>query len=146
MLDDTNPITSFEGHFDTLQEELDWMIRAQSLLQFTTAERAKRPLDDWSYGPNFFDSLRECEHGDMSRASLIRTMVFVLMGKEATQKGLQQHRLREGRGGDDADRLDEEGNVIYRVTVHGQYRLHYTRNVANHVKFLSVNTHDELLR
>lgn len=86
MLDDTNPITSFEGHFDTLQEELDWMIRAQSLLQFTTAERAKRPLDDWSYGPNFFDSLRECEHGNMSHASLIRTMVFVLMGNEATQK------------------------------------------------------------
>lgn len=146
MLDDTNPITSFEGHFDTLQEELDWMIRAQSLLQFTTAERAKRPLDDWSYGPNFFDSLRECEHGNMSHASLIRTMVFVLMGNEATQKGLQQHRLREGRGGDDADRLDEEGNVIYRVTVHGQYRLHYTRDAVNHVKFLSVNTHDELLR
>ncbi len=56
--------------------------------------------------------------------------------------GARTHRLREGSGGNDAARLDENGNYIYRVNVHGQYRLHYTRDAAHHVTFRSVTPHD----
>ena len=139
--DDASPLAPFTGLFPSIREEIDWQLRAQSLLQFSVAERLARPLDDWSYAPGFFDSLAECEHGDMSRMSLLRTMLFVLMGRDDLN-GARAHRLREGSGGDDADRVDEHGNYIYRVNVHGQYRLHYTHDTARHVTFRSVGTHD----
>lgn len=141
---ETNPLAVFGGRFASAREELDWQLRAQSLLQFTVEERGRRPLAQWSYGGGFFDSLGECKHGDMSRWSLIRTMLLVLAGKE-TLSGLRQHQLRTGRGGDNPGRKDEHGNTIYRCNVHGQYRLHFTRDGAGHVTFLSVNTHDDLL-
>lgn len=141
---EANPLAVFSGRFASAREELDWQLRAQSLLQFTVEERERRPLAQWSYADGFFDSLAECEHGDMSRWSLIRTMLLVLTGKE-TLNGLRQHQLRTGRGGDNPGRKDEHGNTIYRCNVHGQYRLHFTRDGAGHVTFLSVNTHDDLL-
>lgn len=143
-IEETNPLAVFSGRFASAREELDWQLRAQSLLQFTVGERERRPLAQWSYGSGFFDSLAECEHGDMSRWSLICTMLLVLAGKE-TLNGLRQHQLRTGRGGDNPGRKDERGNAIYRCNVHGQYRLHFTRDGAGHVTFLSVNTHDDLL-
>ena len=143
--DRTNPLAPFTGLFPSVREELDWQLRAQSLLQFNLEDRMARPLGEWSYSTGFFDSLEECEQGDMSRMSLLRTMLFVLMGRDDLN-GARAHRLREGRGGDDAARLDENGNCIYRVNVHGQYRLHYTRDAARHVTFRSVGTHDAELR
>ena len=143
--DDASPLAPFMGLFPSIREEIDWQLRAQSLLQFSVAERLAHPLDDWSYAPDFFDSLAECEHGDMSRMSLLRTMLFVLMGRDDLN-GARAHRLREGSGGDNADRLDEHGNYIYRVNVHGQYRLHYTHDAAHHVTFRSVGPHDAELR
>ena len=143
-IEETNPLAVFSGRFASAREELDWQLRAQSLLQFTVGERERRPLAQWSYGSGFFDSLAECEHGDMSRWSLICTMLLVLAGKE-TLNGLRQHQLRTGRGGDNPGRKDERGNAIYRCNVHGQYRLHFTRGGTGHVTFLSVNTHDDLL-
>ncbi len=59
--------------------------------------------------------------------------------------GLRHHQLRTGRGGDNPGRKDAHGNTIYRCNVHGQYRLHFTRNGAERVTFLSVNTHGDLL-
>lgn len=141
---ETNPLAVFSGRFASAREELDWQLRAQSLLQFTVEERGRRPLAQWSYGGGFFDSLAECEHGDMSRWSLIRTMLLVLAGKE-TLNGLRHHQLRAGRGGDNPGRKDAHGNTIYRCNVHGQYRLHFTRDGAERVTFLSVNTHGDLL-
>ena len=141
---EANPLAVFSGRFASAREELDWQLRAQSLLQFTVEERERRPLAQWSYADGFFDSLAECEHGDMSRWSLIRTMLLVLTGKE-TLNGLRQHQLRTGRGGDNPGRKDEHGNTIYRCNVHGQYRLHFTRGGVDRVTFLSVNTHDDLL-
>ena len=35
---------------------------------------------------------------------------------------------------------------IYRVNVHGQYRLHFTRDSEHHVTFRSVGTHESELR
>jgi hypothetical protein len=139
--DNTNPLAPFTGLFPSIREEIDWQLQAQSLLQFNVADRMARPLDEWSYSPGFFDALMECEHGDMSRSSLLHTMLFVLMGHDDLN-GARTHRLRKGSGGDDADRLDENGNYIYRVNVHGQYRLHYTRDAARHVTFRSVGVHD----
>lgn len=143
--DDASPLAPFTGLFPSIREEFDWQLRAQSLLQFSVAERVAHPLDDWSYASGFFDSLAECEHGDMSRMSLLRTMLFVLMGRDDLN-GARAHRLREGNGGDDAGRVDEHGNYIYRVNVHGQYRLHYTHDTAHHITFRSVGPHDAELR
>lgn len=143
--DDTSPLAPFTGLFPSMRDELDWQLHAQSLLQFSVAERVARPLDDWSYLPGFFDTLVECEHGDMFRTPLLRTMLFVLTGHDDLN-GSRTHRLREGGGGDDADRVDENGNYIYRVDVHGQYRLHYVRDAAHHVIFRSVGPHDAELR
>lgn len=145
MQDDTSPLAPFTGLFPSMRDELDWQLHAQSLLQFSVAERVARPLDDWSYLPGFFDTLVECEHGDMFRTPLLRTMLFVLTGHDDLN-GSRTHRLREGGGGDDADRVDENGNYIYRVDVHGQYRLHYVRDAAHHVIFRSVGPHDAELR
>lgn len=143
--DDTSPIAPFTGLFPSIRDELDWQLHAQSLLQFNVTERIARPLDDWSYKPEFFKTLTECEHGDMFRTPLLRTMLFVLTGHDDLN-GARTHRLREGGGGDDADRVDENGNYIYRVDIHGQYRLHYVRDTAHHVIFRSVGPHDAELR
>lgn len=143
--DVASPLAPFTGLFPSIREEFDWQLRAQSLLQFNVTERVAHPLDGWSYASGFFDSLAECEHGDMSRMSLLRTMLFVLMGRDDLN-GARAHRLREGNGGDDAGRVDEHGNYIYRVNVHGQYRLHYTHDTAHHVTFRSVGPHDAELR
>lgn len=143
-IEESNPLAAFSGRFASPREELDWQLEAQSLLQFTVEERERHPLARWSYSEGFFDSLAECEHGDMSRWSLIRTMLLVLAGKE-TLNGLRQHQLRTGRGGDNPGRKDGYGNTIQRCNVHGQYRLHFTRDGAGRITFVSVNTHDELL-
>ena len=63
----------------------------------------------------------------------------------AVFSGLRQYQLRTGRGGDNPERKDEHGNTIYRCNVHAQYRLHFTRDGAERVTFLSVNTHGDLL-
>ncbi|PAU69839.1 hypothetical protein B1400_0374 [Bifidobacterium italicum] len=143
-LEDGNPLAAFSGRFASPREELDWQLHAQSLLQFTVEERGNQPLAQWAYADEFLDSLAECEHGDMSRRSLIHTMLFVLTGRE-TANGLRQHPLRTGRGGDNPSRKDDQGNVILRRNVHGQYRLHFTRDGAGRVTFISVNAHDDLL-
>lgn len=48
-------------------------------------------------------------------------------------------------GGDNPGRKDEQGNMIYRCNVHGQYRLHFMPDATGRGTFISVNTHDELL-
>lgn len=134
-------LAPFRERFATPADRMDWELRATAILQMSPEDRRRHPLpDSWGYGGGFFDSVDACP--DMARNSLLRTMLAVACRLDDDLRGLELHALRTGPGGDNPQRRDEQGRPIFRVTIHGQYRLHFVRDEDGAPVFLSATRHE----
>lgn len=135
-----------ERHFLDDEEQLRFEVLAEWARAIPAAEKAGRPLGDYTLGPRFLASLTDVE--GVSRDRVVRTLVMVLTGLAPEVNGLQVHRLRTGSGGDDPARQRDDGAVCWRVSLQvntpSARRLHYWRLPSGSYELSRVVVHDDV--
>ncbi|GAA1851648.1 hypothetical protein [Myceligenerans crystallogenes] len=109
-------------------------------------EKARWPLEDYSLGSRFLESLETVE--GVSRDKVLRTVVHVVTGRAPEMNGLQVHPLRTGLGGDDPQRIRDDGAVCWRVSLQvntpSARRMHYWRLPGGGYELSRVVLHDDM--
>ena len=127
------------------RDQLDFEIRLAWARMTLPSEKTQYPLKKWQYSSQFFGTLREL-HG-ISREKIVEVIVHVLTGRDSELTARDRHQLRTGRGGDDAPRTREGGEMCWRVALqHGTpsaRRLHYWVCRDGSIELASVRVHDD---
>ena len=123
--------------------------RYQVLTQWATRiplnEQASKPLPEYVFGPQFFDSLDNLEGITMDK---VADVVFEIVTGLAQKSGSRQaHKLRSGPGGDDPVRVRADGATAWRaslqVGVPSARRIHYWVLSNGPIEFAKVGLHDD---
>ncbi|MFJ3403711.1 hypothetical protein [Promicromonospora sp. NPDC090134] len=135
-----------ERYFADDEEQLRFEVLTEWARAIPAAEKAGRPLADYTLGPRFLASLTEVE--GVSRDRVVWTLVMVLTGLALDMNGLQVHRLRTGAGGDDPFRHRDDGAVCWRVSLQvntpSARRLHYWKLPGGAYELSRVVLHDDV--
>ena len=109
------------------------------------AEKADRPLPDFTIGPEFLRTLDEVEGVD--RAKVVAVVVEVLTGLADEQEGRDMHQLRTGPAGDAPPLVREDGATCWRVALQRNTpqarRLHFWRGRGGEIELSRVGLHDD---
>jgi hypothetical protein len=128
------------------EEQLRFEVLAEWARAIPAAEKAGRPLADYTLGPRFLASLTEVE--GVSHDRVVWTLVMVLTGLAPEMNGLQVHRLRSGAGGDDPVRPRDDGAMCWRVSLQvntpSARRLHYWKLPGGAYELSRVVLHDDV--
>lgn len=108
-------------------------------------ERRHNPLQAWSIGPAFADSVTGLTDGGLRKT--LRAIVDVLTDRAEDLDGRELHQLREGLGGDDAPVVrPRDGASCWRVAIErntpSARRLHYWRTPTG-IELSRVVLHDD---
>jgi hypothetical protein len=135
-----------ERYFLDDEEQLRFEVLTEWVRAIPAAEKAGRPLADYTLGPRFLPSLTDLE--GVSRDRVVWTLVMVLTGLAPGMNGLQVHRLRTGSGGDDPVRQREDGALCWRVSLQvntpSARRLHYWKLPGGAYELSRVVLHDDV--
>lgn len=135
-----------ERYFTDDEEQLRFEVLSEWARAIPAAEKAGRPLAEYTLGPRFLPSLTDLE--GVSRDRVVWTLVMVLTGLAPEMNGLQVHRLRTGSGGDDPVRLRDDGAVCWRVSLQvntpSARRLHYWKLPGGSYELSRVVLHDDV--
>lgn len=97
-------------------------------------------------GEGFLDSLAGLQ--GVSRDKVVAVVVEVLAGVAKDLSGREQHPLRTGSGGDDPQRVRDDGAKAWRVALQRETpnarRLHYWERADGTVEPARVGVHDDL--
>lgn len=141
----SGPAPDDSGLFERDEDQLDFEIRQAWARMIPASEKKDLPLTSWTYGPDFFATLRAVE--GVSRDKVVEVIVHVLTGRDATLASRQLHRLRTGTGGDDAPVVRGQGETCWRVSLQnntaGARRLHYWRCADGSIELSSIRVHDD---
>lgn len=128
------------------EEQLRFEVLAEWARVIPAAEKAGRPLAEYTLGPRFLPSLTDLE--GVSRDRVVWTLVMVLTGLAPEMNGLQVHRLRTGSGGDDPVRQRDDGAACWRVSLQvntpSARRLHYWKLPGGAYELSRVVLHDDV--
>ena len=128
------------------EEQLRFEVLTEWARAIRAAEKAGRPLAEYTLGPRFLPSLTDLE--GVSRDRVAWTLVMVLTGLAPEMNGLQVHRLRTGSGGDDPFRQRDDGAVCWRVSLQvntpSARRLHYWKLPGGAYELSRVVLHDDV--
>ena len=109
-------------------------------------EKDRWPLEEYTLGPRFLESLETVE--GISRDKVLWTVVHVLTGRAPQMNGLQVHPLRSGLGGDDPQRVRDDGAACWRVSLQvntpSARRMHYWRLPGGGYELSRVVLHDDM--
>lgn len=135
-----------DRHFVDDEEQLRFEVLSEWARAIPAAEKAGRPLAEYTLGSRFLASLTDVE--GVSRDRVVWTLVMVLTGLAPGMNGLQVHRLRTGAGGDDPARHRDDGAVCWRVSLQvntpSARRLHYWRLPGGSYELSRVVLHDDV--
>jgi hypothetical protein len=135
-----------DRHFVDDEEQLRFEVLSEWARAIPAAEKAGRPLAEYTLGSRFLASLTDVE--GVSRERVVRTLVMVLTGLAPGMNGLQVHRLRTGAGGDDPARHRDDGAVCWRVSLQvntpSARRLHYWKLPGGSYELSRVVLHDDV--
>lgn len=135
-----------ERYFLDDEEQLRFEVLAEWARAIPAAEKAGRPLAEYTLGPRFLASLTDVE--GVSRDRVVWTLVMVLTGLAPEMNGLQVHRLRSGAGGDDPVRPRDDGAMCWRVSLQvntpSARRLHYWKLPGGTYELSRVVLHDDV--
>lgn len=145
-LGDTATDVPEERYFVDDEEQLRFEVLAEWARAIPAAEKAGRPLAEYTLGPRFLGSLTDLE--GVSRDRVVWTLVMVLTGLAPEMNGLQVHRLRTGSGGDDPARQRDDGAVCWRVSLQvntpSARRMHYWKLPGGAYELSRVVLHDDV--
>ncbi|MBO0608527.1 hypothetical protein [Myceligenerans salitolerans] len=109
-------------------------------------EKDRWPLEEYALGSRFLESLETVE--GISRDKVLRTVVHVVTGRAPEMNGLQVHPLRSGLGGDDPQRVRDDGAACWRVSLQvntpSARRMHYWRLPGGGYELSRVVLHDDM--
>ncbi|WP_460749345.1 hypothetical protein [Myceligenerans cantabricum] len=109
-------------------------------------EKERWPLEEYLLGSRFLESLETVE--GISRDKVLRTVVHVVTGRAPEMNGLQVHPLRTGLGGDDPQRVRDDGAACWRVSLQvntpSARRMHYWRLPGGGYELSRVVLHDDM--
>jgi hypothetical protein len=146
LLGDTGTDVPEERYFVDDEEQLRFEVLSEWARAIPAAEKAGRPLVEYTVGPRFLASLTDVE--GVSRDRVVWTLVMVLTGLAPEMNGLQVHRLRTGAGGDDPARHRDDGAVCWRVSLQvntpSARRLHYWKLPGGAYELSRVVLHDDV--
>lgn len=135
-----------ERYFVGDEDQLRFEVLAEWARAIPAAEKAGRPLAEYTLGPRFLPSLSDLE--GVSRDRVVWTLVMVLTGLAPEMNGLQVHRLRTGAGGDDPFRQRDDGAICWRVSLQvntpSARRLHYWKLPGGAYELSRVVLHDDV--
>lgn len=135
-----------ERYFVDDEEQLRFEVLAEWARAIPAADKAGRPLAEYTLGPRFLASLTDVE--GVSRDRVVWTLVMVLTGLAPEMNGLQVHRLRTGAGGDDPVRQRDDGALCWRVSLQvntpSARRLHYWKLPGGAYELSRVVLHDDM--
>lgn len=135
-----------ERYFVDDEEQLRFEVLSEWARAIPAAEKAGRPLAEYTLGPRFLPSLTDLE--GVSRDRVVWTLVMVLTGLAPEMNGLQVHRLRTGSGGDDPIRQRDDGAVCWRVSLQvntpSARRMHYWKLPGGAYELSRVVLHDDV--
>ncbi|MFC8800143.1 hypothetical protein ACFT2C_20610 [Promicromonospora sp. NPDC057138] len=135
-----------DRYFVDDEEQLRFEVLSEWARAIPAAEKAGRPLAEYTLGPRFLASLTDVE--GVSRDRVVWTLVMVLTGLAPEMNGLQVHRLRIGAGGDDPFRQRDDGAVCWRVSLQvntpSARRLHYWKLPGGAYELSRVVLHDDV--
>jgi hypothetical protein len=135
-----------DRYFVDDEEQLRYEVLSEWARAIPAAEKAGRPLAEYTVGPRFLASLTDVE--GVSRDRVVWTLVMVLTGLAPGMNGLQVHRLRTGAGGDDPARHRDDGAVCWRVSLQvntpSARRLHYWKLPGGTYELSRVVLHDDV--
>jgi hypothetical protein len=135
-----------ERYFVDDEEQLRFEVLSEWARAIPAAEKAGRPLAEYTLGPRFLPSLTDLE--GVSRDRVVWTLVMVLTGLAPEMNGLQVHRLRTGAGGDDPFRQRDDGALCWRVSLQvntpSARRLHYWKLPGGAYELSRVVLHDDV--
>ncbi|MEV0954108.1 hypothetical protein [Promicromonospora sp. NPDC050249] len=135
-----------DRHFVDDEEQLRFEVLSEWARAIPAAEKAGRPLAEYTLGSRFLASLTDVE--GVSRDRVVWTLVMVLTGLAPGMNGLQVHRLRTGAGGDDPARHRDDGAVCWRVSLQvntpSARRLHYWKLPGGSYELSRVVLHDDV--
>jgi hypothetical protein len=128
------------------QEQLRHEVLVAWANRIPAAEKADRPLPEFSIGPEFLRTLDEVEGVD--RAKVVAVVVEVLTGLADEQEGRDMHQLRTGPAGDAPPLIREDGATCWRVALQRNTpqarRLHFWRGRGGEIELSRVGLHDDL--
>ncbi|WP_275004813.1 hypothetical protein [Promicromonospora iranensis] len=135
-----------DRYFVADEDQLRFEVLSEWARAIPAAEKAGRPLAEYTVGPRFLASLTDVE--GVSRDRVVWTLVMVLTGLAPGMNGLQVHRLRTGAGGDDPARHRDDGAVCWRVSLQvntpSARRLHYWKLPGGTYELSRVVLHDDV--
>ncbi|MEU4388757.1 hypothetical protein [Promicromonospora sp. NPDC023805] len=135
-----------DRHFVDDEEQLRFEVLSEWARAIPAAEKAGRPLAEYTLGSRFLASLTDVE--GVSRDRVVWTLVMVLTGLAPGMNGLQVHRLRTGAGGDDPARHRDDGAVCWRVSLQvntpSARRLHYWKLPGGSYELSRIVLHDDV--
>lgn len=138
-------LSALNGAFLDEREQLDFEIRTAWALRIRANEKPLRPLGEWDYAPQFFDTLRNIE--GVERSKLADVIVEILTGLVKQMPGRKLHLLRTGEGGNEPARQTPQGEFYMRVALQlgspGGRRLHYYHRNDGVVVLSSVRMHND---
>lgn len=113
--------------------------------RISAAEKAERPLAEYTIGPEFLTSLRELE--GVSRRKVVQVIVEVLTRLAEHIDARDLHELRTGEAGNSSPVTRADGATCYRAALQretsGARRLHFWRN-GNVYELSRVVHHDDM--
>ncbi|MBE1874716.1 hypothetical protein [Myceligenerans pegani] len=135
-----------ERYFSDPAEQFRFEV-TQTWAQIVPAgEKDRWPLEEYVLGPRFLESLETVE--GISRDKVLRTVVHVVTGRAPEMNGLQVHPLRSGLGGDDPQRVRDDGAACWRVSLQvntpSARRMHYWRLPGGGYELSRVVLHDDM--
>ncbi|MGI5189728.1 hypothetical protein ACQEVI_16435 [Promicromonospora sp. CA-289599] len=145
-LGDTGVEVPEDRHFVDDEEQLRFEVLSEWARAIPAADKAGRPLAEYTLGSRFLASVTDVE--GVSRDRVVWTLVMVLTGLAPGMNGLQVHRLRTGAGGDDPARHRDDGAVCWRVSLQvntpSARRLHYWKLPGGSYELSRVVLHDDV--
>ena len=126
-------------------DQLDFEVRLAWARMTQPSEKAALPLKRWSYGDQFFDTLRSVQ--GVARSKVVRVVVHILTGRDTELASRELHQLRTGTGGDDAPVVRAGGETCWRVSLQTRTpaarRLHYWMCTDGSIELSSIRVHDD---
>jgi hypothetical protein len=133
------------GHlFTDAQEQFRHEVYLEWVTRIPAAEKAAKPLSEYTLGPDFLASLEALE--GVSRSKVVAVVVEVLTGQAPHLAGREPHQLRGGQAAGAAYVTRADGATCWRVALQqetaGARRMHYWR-ARDRYEFSRVVHHDD---
>lgn len=139
------PTKNHTPRFADPEEGFRYQVLTQWATRTLPSEQSERKLGNYSFGPNFFESLENLE--GISTEKVADVVFEIVSGLAPMVPGREVHQLRGDAGGDSPARTRNDGATAWRASLQvktpSARRIHYWILPDGSFELSRVGTHDE---